>query len=236
MVPKLLKCFGRTAGWSWGNLWNFGMEEAPIDLFKQFAVIIWMSYKSKWLNYWFIISIYTLLYTYLYTFITTFTLNPYSSSIIREDWNTLSLFWSNEASSKPNPVNLPLFNPTIASKLNALLAAHYIAEGMSLGPVDKKKASDFLSEATDCLNEAEKRATGNLEEISLRKGKREKCWNIEWVLILYFIYDGYPYLTIYISTLTINTTPSHPISSLNQVYLCSLRIWLNQLGWFSNLF
>lgn len=70
-------------------------------------------------------------------------------------------------------------NPTIAPKLNALLAAHYIAEGMSLGPVDKKKASDFLSEATDCLNEAEKRATGNLEEISLRKGKREKCWNIE---------------------------------------------------------
>lgn len=69
----------------------------------------------------------------------------------------------------------------IASKLNSLLAAHYIAEGMALGPVEKKKASEFLSEATDCLNEAEKKITGttsgsgsgsgSVEEISLRKGK-----------------------------------------------------------------
>lgn len=61
---------------------------------------------------------------------------------------------------------------TTASKLNSLLAAHYIAEGMALGPADKKNASVFLSEATDCLNEAEKRisGSGNIDEISLRKG------------------------------------------------------------------
>ena len=41
---------------------------------------------------------------------------------------------------------------------------------MAVGPAEKKKASDFLNEATDCLNEAEKRTTGTIEEISLRKG------------------------------------------------------------------
>ena len=54
--------------------------------------------------------------------------------------------------------------------MNSLLAAHYIAEGMALGPAEKKRASEFLSEATDCLNEAEKRNSGTIEEINLRKG------------------------------------------------------------------
>lgn len=61
-------------------------------------------------------------------------------------------------------------NSVIAAKLHSLLAAHYIAEGMAVGPGEKKKATEFLNEATDCLNEAEKRNSGTIEEINLRKG------------------------------------------------------------------
>ncbi len=53
--------------------------------------------------------------------------------------------------------------------LNSLLAAHYIAEGIAS---DKKKASDYLEEATDCLNEAERRNPNNSEEYTIRKGKK----------------------------------------------------------------
>lgn len=63
-------------------------------------------------------------------------------------------------------------NGPILAKLNALLAAHYIAEGVALPPSDKRKAAEYLEEATGCLNEAEKRNTGpnQPEEVSLRKG------------------------------------------------------------------
>lgn len=61
--------------------------------------------------------------------------------------------------------------PTQA-KLNALLAAHYIAEGVALSPSEKKKCAEYLEEATTCLNEAEKRCSGpnQPEEVSIRKG------------------------------------------------------------------
>ena len=61
----------------------------------------------------------------------------------------------------------------ISAKLNALLAAHYIAEGVALPPSEKRKAAEYLEEATDCLNEAEKRnnVPNQPEEVSIRKGK-----------------------------------------------------------------
>lgn len=66
-------------------------------------------------------------------------------------------------------------NGPISAKLNALLAAHYIAEGVALPPSEKRKAAEYLEEATDCLNEAEKRnnVPNQPEEVSIRKGKRD---------------------------------------------------------------
>jgi hypothetical protein len=64
-------------------------------------------------------------------------------------------------------------NGSIMAKLNALLAAHYIAEGLTLPPSEKRKAAEYLEEATDCLNEAEKRnnTPNQPEEVNIRKGK-----------------------------------------------------------------
>lgn len=64
-------------------------------------------------------------------------------------------------------------NGPIQAKLNALLAAHYIAEGVALPPSEKRKSAEYLEEATTCLNEAEKRCNGpnQPEEVSIRKGK-----------------------------------------------------------------
>lgn len=62
-------------------------------------------------------------------------------------------------------------NGPILSKLNALLAAHYIAEGLALPPSEKRKTAEYLEEATGCLNEAEKRNTSQPEEVTIRKGK-----------------------------------------------------------------
>ena len=55
--------------------------------------------------------------------------------------------------------------------LNSLLAAHYIAEGVALPAIEKKRTVECLEEATDCLNEAEKRNPNYSEDFNIRKGK-----------------------------------------------------------------
>ena len=57
-------------------------------------------------------------------------------------------------------------------KLYSLLAAHYITEGVTLPSSERKRSTDYLIEATECLNEAESRTTARVqpEEINLRKG------------------------------------------------------------------
>lgn len=68
--------------------------------------------------------------------------------------------------------NRKLSNGPILAKLNSLLAAHYIAEGVSLPLSEKRKAGEYLEEATECLNEAEKRNSSTIqpEEVTIRKG------------------------------------------------------------------
>lgn len=68
----------------------------------------------------------------------------------------------------------------VVAKLNSLLAAHYIAEGVALPPAEKKRAGEYLEEATDCLNEAEKRNNNTIqpEEVTIRKGTTNDTVNV----------------------------------------------------------
>ena len=52
---------------------------------------------------------------------------------------------------------------------------NYIAEGLALPPIEKRKTAEYLEEATGCLNEAEKRnnSPNQLEEVTIRKGKKK---------------------------------------------------------------
>lgn len=78
-------------------------------------------------------------------------------------------------------------NGPILAKLNALLAAHYIAEGLALPASEKRKTAEYLEEATGCLNEAEKRNTTQPEEVSIRKGKKVLV-SVYRILTIHLVY------------------------------------------------